>query len=142
MPISDALISMLGIAIPIVAIIGGFTVAIVGMYVHYRRQREMLQMYHAERMAAIEKGIELPPLPPELTNADRYGSCGRGRRSSGFIILFVGLALTYALWENGGGWWGLVVVAVGLGRVVESYLDRRHYTRTVENDRPGPGGLG
>jgi hypothetical protein len=132
---SDLLSSLTGymsaVAIPIVAIVGGISFAAYSTYLKVRRQRETLQMYHAERMAAIEKGIELPPLPRELLH-DRYYDAGyRGyqrwrRRSSGVTILFVGAAVTLALWQvnrDDSFWWGLVIVAVGLGRMVSNYLE-------------------
>ena len=30
------------------------------------KKRSMFELHHQERMAAIEKGIEVPPLPPEF----------------------------------------------------------------------------
>ncbi|MGC8518303.1 MAG: hypothetical protein ACP5P4_07200 [Steroidobacteraceae bacterium] len=136
MSLSDTLVSMLSMAIPIVAILGAFTVAIVSTYIHYRRQRELLQLQHAERMAALEKGIELPPLSPQLLGAGWGCSCRRGR-SSGIVTLLVGVALTFALWTNGGGWWGLIVVAVGLGKVIETALGLRATQRRGAANPPG-----
>jgi len=38
------------------------------MWLDFRKKRELFQLHHAERMAAIEKGIDLPasndPRPP------------------------------------------------------------------------------
>jgi hypothetical protein len=121
------------VAIPVVAIVGGISFAAYSTYLKVRRQREILQMYHAERMAAIEKGIELPPLSPELLHdkyydADYYRGGYRRwrRRSSGVTLLFIGAAVTLALWQvdrDNSFWWGLVIVAVGLGRIVSNYLE-------------------
>ncbi|HEY1892320.1 MAG TPA: DUF6249 domain-containing protein [Steroidobacteraceae bacterium] len=127
--------------IPCVAIIGGLSYAAYSMYLKVRRQRDTLQMYHAERMAAIEKGIELPPLPPELLHERYEGTNYRGehrrwRRSSGLTLVFVGVAITVAMWQANGDnsfWWGLVIVAWGLGRVVGEWLDGRR----ARNDAPG-----
>ena len=122
----------LALLIPIVAIIGAFASGMFSVYQKVRRQREMLQLYHAERMAAIEKGIELPPLPPELFNERCCGYTGRRdpirRRYVGILTLFVGLAITVALWQTSHDhsfWWGLTIVAVGLGQIVIHYLERR-----------------
>ena len=122
---------MTAVVIPCIAIIGGLSFAAYSMYLKVRRQREALQMYHAERMAAIEKGIELPPLPPELLQ-DRYYGGGypreyrRGRRGRGLTLVFVGAAITVAMWQANGDrsfWWGLIIVAWGLGRLVSDYLE-------------------
>jgi hypothetical protein len=117
--------------LPIVAIVCGISFAAYSMYLKVRRQRETLQLYHAERMAAIEKGIELPPLPAELLHdgprdLDCRGRGRRYRRNSGLTLMFVGVAITVALWQANGDksfWWGLVIIAWGLGRVVSDLLE-------------------
>lgn len=118
------------VAIPLAAILGGISYAAYSMYLRYRRQREVFQMHHIERMAAIEKGIELPPLQPELVQDPHYGDCYPGgsrrwRQSKGVTLVFVGVAITVALWAKGNNdfWWGLVIIAWGLGRLVGGYLE-------------------
>jgi hypothetical protein len=129
---------MTAVVVPCVAIIGGISFAAYSMYLKVRRQRETLQMYHTERMAAIEKGIELPPLPPEILHDRYYDAGGRGerrhwRRNSGLTLLFVGVAVTVAMWQVDGDnsfWWGLVIIAWGLGKVVSGYLASADSDRT------------
>jgi hypothetical protein len=141
---------MIAVVIPIVAIVGGISFAAYSMYLRVRRQRETLQMHHAERMAAIEKGIELPPLPPELLH-DRYYGVGyrgeyrRSRWGSGLTLVFVGAAVTVAMWQANGDnsfWWGLVIIAWGLGRLVSDYVDggRAPYDATGTPPQAGNGG--
>lgn len=117
--------------IPIVAIIGGISYAAFSMYLRVHRQREALHMHHLERMAAIEKGIELPPLPPELLHegydVGAYREYRRSRRGRGLTLIFVGIAVTVAMWQANGDrsfWWGLIIIAAGLGRLVTEYLER------------------
>ena len=137
---------MVTVAVPIVALVGGLSFAAYSMYLRVRRQRETLQMHHAERMAAIEKGIELPPLPPEsLYGVDYRGETRHTRRGRAVTLLFVGAAITVALWQTGGDhryWWGLVIIALGLGRLVGGYLedtDRGPYPGPTSG-RPGTNG--
>ncbi len=126
--ISSGVLVML---IPIIGMVGAFASGMFAVYHRTQRQREMLQLYHAERMAAIEKGIELPPLPPELF-PERGGACGGKRylgrsRHRGVLTLLVGAAITVALWRTSGDndfWWGLIIVAVGLGQLLIGYLER------------------
>lgn len=120
---------MSALVIPVVAIVGGISFAAYSLYLKVRRQRETLQMYHAERMAAIEKGIELPPLPPGLLYDGEYEGgyrdYRRWRRGRGLTLLFVGVAVTVAMWQVNGDnsfWWGLVLIAWGLGRLVSEAL--------------------
>ena len=117
--------------IPIVAIVGGISYAAFSMYLRVHRQREALHMHHLERMAAIEKGIELPPLPPELLG-DWHDADGhrdgyrRWRRGRGLTLIFVGVAVTVAMWQVNGDksfWWGLIIIAAGLGRLVTEHLE-------------------
>jgi len=138
----DHLTGLLTMIIPIVAIVGGISFAAYSNYLRVQRQREILQMHHVERMAAIEKGIELPPLPSELLQ-DRYSGCGyrgeyrRWRRGNGVTLIFVGAAITVAMWQANGDrsfWWGLIIIAWGLGRLVSDYLDSG-----APQPQPGPG---
>ncbi|MGH8319828.1 MAG: DUF6249 domain-containing protein [Steroidobacteraceae bacterium] len=125
------------VIIPSVAIVAGLSFAAYSMYLRVRAQRETLQMHHAERMAAIEKGIELPPLPAELVHDRYYGVGYRGeyrrwRRGSGLTLIIVGAAVTVAMWQANGDssfWWGVVIIAWGLGRLVGEYMEggRAHY---------------
>lgn len=141
---------MVAVVVPVVAIIGGISFAAYSMYLKVRRQRETLQMYHAERMAAIEKGIELPPLPPEALY-DQHGGTGyrgdyrRRRRGSGLTLVFVGAAITVAMWQASGDnsfWWGLVIIAWGLGKLVSEYLDPPRAPPQAGNGGPVPPGSG
>jgi len=136
---------MTAVVIPVVAIVGGISFAAYSMYLKVRRQREALQMYHTERMAAIEKGIELPPLPPDLLHdgyrgVDYRREHRRWRRNSGLTLVFVGVAVTIAMWQSGEGdhnfWWGLVIIAWGLGRVVSDYLEGRGTPPQAGNGGP------
>ena len=139
---------MTAVSIPIVAIVGGIAYAAYSLYLRFRRQRETLQMIHAERMAAIEKGLELPPLPSELLQ-DRYhgvghlGDPGRWRRGGGLKMIFVGVAITVAMWQTSGDnsfWWGLVIVALGLGRLASDYLEARGAAHAADQANPLPPG--
>ena len=104
-------------------------------------------MHHLERMAAIEKGIELPPLPPQLLNdgydVGTYRDYRRWRRGRGLTLIFVGAAVTVAMWQVNGDksfWWGLIIVAVGLGRLVTEYLEVPRTPPQAGNGGPMPPG--
>ena len=134
--------------IPIVAIIGGLSFAAFSMYLKVHRQREALHMHHLERMAAIEKGIELPPLPPELLqdgdDDGRYrGDYRRWRRGRGLTLIFIGAAVTLAMWQVNGDksfWWGFIIIAAGLGRLVSEYLETPRIPPQRGNGGPVPPG--
>lgn len=137
---------MSALVIPVVAIVGGISFAAYSLYLKVRRQREALQMYHAERMAAIEKGIELPPLPPGLLYDGDYSvmyrDYRRWRRGRGLTLVFVGAAVTVAMWQVNGDnsfWWGLVIIAWGLGRLVSEYIQTPGPSSQAGNSPTPPG---
>ncbi len=112
-------IPIIALMIPIVAIVMGIGIGMLRLWLDYRNKRDMFKMHHAERIAAIERGIELPPLPPQFFQDYPYP---RGASDSirylrnGLVLLLVGGAVFLALDEEGGldaAWWGLVPAAVG-----------------------------
>ena len=119
--------AVLGLMVPIIAIVFGIGVAMLGMWLDFRKKREMFQLHHAERMAAIEKGIDLPPLPPEFFQDRRkqektpYSYFRRG-----VMWLLIGIAVTTALWgtHDHDYWWGFVPVAVGVAYLVTFMVER------------------
>jgi hypothetical protein len=118
--------------IPIVAIIMGIGIAMLAIYLDFRKKSETLKLYHAERMAAIEKGIELPPLPDKdkVLQPTRRRAPHAANRNGGLILLFLGIAVTLALYETAGDpafWWGLVIVALGIALLVVAYFEAREH---------------
>jgi hypothetical protein len=115
---------MLPLLIPIIAITGGLAVAMLAIVTDYRRKRDIYEMHHKERMLAIERGMEVPPLPPEFIYSGRghrlqYG--GRSPQQRGLVMLFIGLALGIALWLNQGvetAVWALIPIGIGLANLI------------------------
>jgi Domain of unknown function (DUF6249) len=126
--------AILALVIPIVAVTLGLGLAMLGMWLDYRKRREVFQLHHAERMAAIDKGIDLPPLPPEFfqgrKRAARTPFC---YLRNGVMWSFIGIAVTLALWgtQESSAWWGLIPISVGVGYLV-CYL----YLRKQQPARP------
>jgi uncharacterized protein DUF6249 len=78
--------------IPIVAIAMPLSIPIVWIVLNYRKRRRLMELSHAERMAAIERGMDVPPLPVELLD----GGSQRRRRTTllpGLVWFFIGLTL-------------------------------------------------
>jgi len=124
-------VAMFGELIPIIAIVFGIGCFMLRIYFDFRKKREMFQLYHAERMAAIEKGIELPPLPDEFFQDRRLEAAPVRNRRNGLILTFLGVAITLALWGTGISqyWWGGVVLALGLAFLLASFLEFREQAK-------------
>ncbi len=122
---------VIAVMIPIVAIIMGIGIGMLSLFLDYRKKREMFAMHHKERLQAIDKGMEVPPLPPEF-----FQDKARGRTLSdwlrrGLVLLFVGVAVTVALYNTtrNNYLWGLIPAAMGLANLIYYYLEARKAPR-------------
>ncbi|HEY8539898.1 MAG TPA: DUF6249 domain-containing protein [Steroidobacteraceae bacterium] len=131
----DFVVEIVGILVGV-----GFPVSLVAIYLilNYRRRRHLMELYHAERMAAIERGLELPPLPLELLD-------GRRRRSTsllpGLVWFFVGISVMIALRAStdSSGMIGLVPAAIGLAYLIYYFAEgRKLETRQFVQELPKP----
>ena len=118
---------VVAVFIPIVAIIMSLSIPIVYSIVDYRRRRDIIDAHHKERMAAIDRGMELPPLPESF-----YQSLKPARRSSyllpGLVWLFVGIGLFIALGAVAGEDvrnFGLIPAGVGVALLIYYFLEGR-----------------
>ena len=116
-------VELLALFIPIIGIILAVTIAIVSIITGHRQKLQRNDMRHKERLAAIEKGLEIPPEPVEPENGKKSGAL----RSS-LIGLFVGIVLYFALNEVAGSdvaLFGLIPAAVGLANLLSYFLEAR-----------------
>jgi hypothetical protein len=137
---------ILSVFIPIIAIVMGIGFAMLSIWLDYRKKREIYQLYHAERLAAIEKGIEVPPLPPEFFHSRRGGDepAPRRHRRFGLVLTFLGVAITVALWGIGTRHylWGLVPLAIGLAYLLSGFLEAREQPPRSDHSLPPGSRLG
>jgi hypothetical protein len=117
---------VLALMIPIIAIVMGIGLAMLGLVFDYRRKREMYELHHKERMAAIDKGIEVPPLAADFMQVRKARPTPGDLLRRGLILLFVGLALVVAMSyeQHQLSWWGLLPAAVGLAYLVSYFVER------------------
>ena len=105
----------IGAFIPIVAIIFGIGIAIVGIITSHKEKVRRHELRHAERIAAMEKGLELPP---ELATDDDKN---RPRPLlTGMILVGVGIGVFLGLREVAGG--GVENFALIPGLIGVAYL--------------------
>jgi hypothetical protein len=118
---------VVAVFIPIVAIIMSLSIPIVFAIVDYRRRRDVVEAHHKERLAAIERGIEIAPLPDAF-----YQGYKPARRSSyllpGLVWLFIGIGLFIALGAVAGEnvrYFGLIPAGVGLALLIYYFVEGR-----------------
>ena len=121
-------VASLGVMVPIVAIVMGVGIGMLSLFLDYRKKRDMFALHHKERLAAIEKGMEVPPLPPEFFQDTRRRVRVPGdylRR--GLILLFVGIVITFALYDTARHeyLWGLLPAAIGVANLLYFWFENR-----------------
>ena len=114
---------VIGVFIPIVAIVMGIGIGMLSIWSEHKRKAQLLEQNHRERMHAIEKGIELPPLPPNLVGMSSGPSTESAAKSlrSGIMLVLIGVILFFAIGVAGGNegaLFGLIPAAVGFANLV------------------------
>lgn len=116
--------------IPIVAIALGvgvpFSIPIIWIALNYRKRRRLMELHHTERMAAIERGMEIPPLPLDLI--DGRSSRRRSSLLPGLVWFFIGLAMVLGSLSIGDDLpvvFGLVPLGIGLAYLIYYALEGR-----------------
>lgn len=114
---------VIGVFIPIVAIIMGISVALLAIWSEHKRKSQLLEQNHRERMHAIEKGIDLPPLPLNLVGGSNGPSTATAAKSlrSGIMLTLIGALLFFAIDTAGGregALFGLIPAAIGIANLV------------------------
>jgi hypothetical protein len=117
---------VVAVFIPIVAIVMSLSIPIVFALVDYRRRRDVVEAHHRERLAAIERGIDIPPLPESFYNPQPNK---RPRHLlTGMVWLFVGIALFLALGAVAGEgvrFFALIPAGVGLAFLIYYFVEGR-----------------
>jgi hypothetical protein len=128
------------LAIPIISIILSMTLGGIAIIAWHRHKLRELDQRHKERMAAIEKGLEVPADHPVTEPA------GNGRQRvqpryllRGLVWLGIGLALTLGrrdefAWGMSTGW-GWIAVGVGAAYLIFYIVEGR---RPSPPERPQP----
>lgn len=127
---SHEFVSFLAIGIPFLAIVGGILMALMRM----RGEQRLAELARRERIAAIERGVDLDKLPP-AGSSDSYSDYGHGngrlRRAHGLMIggavsiaAGIGLAAMLITVEPEKAHYviGLLPFMVGLALVVSSIV--------------------
>jgi hypothetical protein len=130
--------------IPIFGILFGIggpvTVVIVWFTLNYHKRRKLMELHHTERMAAIERGMEIPPLPIELIDGRSVPKRRRTALLPGLVWFFVGLAVVVgSLVGDVDGeipvFLGLIPLGIGLAYLIYYFTEgKKVEARWLEHD--------
>lgn len=130
--------------IPIFGILFGIggpvTVVIVWFTLNYHKRRKLMELHHTERMAAIERGMEIPPLPIELIDGRSVPKRRRTALLPGLVWFFVGLAVVVgSLMGDVDGeipvFLGLIPLGIGLAYLIYYFTEgKKVEARWLEHD--------
>jgi hypothetical protein len=132
----EELIPIFGIVIPIG---GTLAVVVVWFTLNYHKRRKLMELHHTERMAAIERGMEIPPLPIELIDGRSTPKRRRTALLPGLVWFFIGLAFVVGALSRGGDdipvFAGLIPLGIGLAYLIYYFVEgRKIEARWLEHD--------
>ncbi len=120
---------------------GPVVIVIVWFALNYYNRRKLMELHHAERMAAIERGMEIPPLPIELIDGRSTPKRRRSALLPGLVWFFVGLAFVVGAVAGSGAddeiplFAALIPLGVGLAYLIYYFAEgRRIEARWLEHD--------
>ena len=130
--------------IPILGILfgvgGPVVVVIVWFTLNYHKRRKLMELHHTERMAAIERGMEIPPLPIELIDGRSVPKRRRTALLPGLVWFFVGLAVVVGSQAGDADgeipvFLGLIPLGIGLAYLIYYFTEgKKVEARGLEHD--------
>jgi hypothetical protein len=110
--------AIMALLIPILAIVFGCSIPLLAIFLSYRKRKAIYELHHKERMAAIEKGIDLPPLPESFFKDNEEQPKEKNPRGSvltGMVWFFIGLGLGVWWYTDHASYAGLALIPMGIG---------------------------
>jgi hypothetical protein len=138
---------MVSLLIPIIAIIMGLGIAALAMALNFRKRRHMLELFHKERLAALDKGMELPPLPEGYFVEQSRPPSPHRTLLKGLIFSITGLGVLVALheYQPAAALWALIPICLGLAFLIYYFTvgrkeaaDREAERKPRVSDEPKP----
>ena len=105
--------------IPIIAIVMGIGLSMLVIWLDYQKKARIFELHHKERLLAIERGMEVPPLPREFFTNGRLRDLDP--KLDSLLLLLLGLGLGVALLINhgpGAASWALLPMGLGLAYLI------------------------
>jgi hypothetical protein len=116
------------ILILLVAIVMALGIPLVAILADARKKREIYALHHKERLAAIERGMEPPPLPAELFNGGARTKGAGAYLLRGLIWLAIGLGILVSIRPLVGAeesLLGLIPTGIGFAYLIYCFAEAR-----------------
>lgn len=130
--------AVLGVFIGLCSAILVLSIPIIYLILRSRRLHRAMELTHAERMAAIERGMELPTSSLELLG-DQIAKSKRPRTAllPGLVWLFVGIAISVSLpfsvdQHETPMLVGLIPAGIGLAYLIYYFVEERRQIKAQE----------
>jgi hypothetical protein len=125
--------SMLGLFIGLVVVTLSLSIPIVYIVTRSRRAQKAMDLIHAQRMAAIERGMELPPTSFDLNKNETAVPKTHTALLPGLMWLFVGIAIV-AAWAVDHDllpiFLGLIPMGIGLAYLIYYFVEERRSSKS------------
>jgi uncharacterized membrane protein len=116
---------IVGVFIPIVAIVFGIGAAMLSSWTEHRRRSQLMEQSHRERMLALEKGVPVPDIPDNLINGKAADRDPRRAVANairvGVVLVGIGVVLYFALQrvsDEDVALFGLIPAVIGAANLV------------------------
>ena len=135
-----ALMEVTPFLIPIVAIVMSLLIPIVAIISDAKKKKSIYELHHRERLAAIDKGMEIPPLPPEL-----FDGCQRARGPGNFLLrgliwcaVGIGVLIGVREMEQDVARLGIIPLLVGAAYLIYYFVEGRKLAADAKKTETAP----
>jgi hypothetical protein len=138
----DQPVELLALTIPILAIVLASAILFAYFLFAHIRRRRLLEVIHEQRMAALSKGVELPPFPEALLESGAKMTHPGRSLFRGLFWSLVGIALYLALGEVAGrgvSLFALIPIGIGVAHLVYYWIEGRKAAPPATIDTPDKG---
>ncbi|HEY5909728.1 MAG TPA: DUF6249 domain-containing protein, partial [Verrucomicrobiae bacterium] len=119
-------------------------IAMLAIYLAYKKEKESFALCHQERMLALEKGLDVPPWPAGLVDEADAPYDTRRHLLKGLVWLFIGIALGLGLWsvvdKEGAHYslFSLVFIGIGAAHLIYYFVEGKKQAAVAEQQQTAP----
>ena len=126
--------------IPIIAIVMSLLIPIVAIISDAKKKRSIYELHHRERLAAIDKGLDIPPLPAELFDGGRRAKGPGNFLLRGLIWCAIGIGVLIGVreMEEDIARLGIIPLLVGVAYLIYYFVEGRKLAAEAKKAETAP----